>query len=151
VNWAERQVQAIESQSDALNGFNERTQANLQAMREQADAWRDAQLAGMDAQLQALLGMPLELAQSMVTTPATTQIVFPPAVVATYASDSANQTAEMKGLKEELAALRKDMVIIANTNLKPLQAIETKIAKWDADGLPAGSGPEQTVTLLQAA
>ncbi len=47
VNWAEKQVQAIEAQIDSLNNLNDSTQAGFQAMREQADAWRDAQLAGI--------------------------------------------------------------------------------------------------------
>jgi hypothetical protein len=67
------------------------------------------------------------------------------------AEATAAQIAEIKSLKEELIALRKDTAIIANSHLIPLQSIETKITKWDLDGLPAGSGTDEYVTLLQAA
>jgi hypothetical protein len=67
------------------------------------------------------------------------------------AEATAAQIAEIRSLKEELIALRKDTAIIANAHLIPLQSIETKITKWDLDGLPAGSDETQHITLLQAA
>jgi hypothetical protein len=151
VNWAEKQVQAIESQIERLNDFNDRTQANLAAQREQAAAWRDAQLAGMAAQLQALIDLPANLASlaAVVPEPATApQFTLPSALVEGYRQSSEAQTAEIKGLREELAMLRKDMAATATAQVAPLKSLDDRTRKWDLDGMPAG---RDDVTVLRAA
>jgi hypothetical protein len=151
VNWAEKQLAAIESQIDALNSFNERTQANLQAMREQADAWRDAQLAGMDAQLQAMIDLPPEIAALITSPPVPAepqQVILAPAIMDSYRETAQVQTAEIKGLREELALLRKDMAAAQTATVIPLKSLDDRTRKWDLDGLPAG---RDDVTVLRAA
>jgi hypothetical protein len=156
VNWAERQVQAIESQIDALNGFNERTQANLAAQRAQADAWRDAQLAGMDAQLQALIALPAGIA-ALITAPPVAgdaqQGILAPASMGGYRETSQEQTAEIKGLKEELILLRKDMAAAQTATVIPLKSLDDRTKKWDLDGMPPprDDGDGSTVVLMRVA
>ncbi len=57
VNWAEKQLKAIEDQVAALNKMNDSIMEGFQAQRDQANAWRDAQLAAMEAQLKAMAAL----------------------------------------------------------------------------------------------
>jgi septal ring factor EnvC (AmiA/AmiB activator) len=151
VNWAEKQLEAIESQIDVLNDFNERTQASFATQREQAADWRDAQLAAMDAQLQAMIGLPPEIAALITTPPVPAepqQVILAPAIMDSYRETSQEQTAEIKGLREELAMLRKDMAAAQTATVTPLKSLDDRTRKWDLDGLPAG---RDDVTVLRAA
>jgi hypothetical protein len=167
VNWAEKQVQAIESQIDALNGFNDRTQANLQAQREQAEAWRDEQMDGINAILQALLqseqgydtGIGLSSAPPQYDTgnnsssapPHAEPLLLP--ISNPYFAAAADQTNEIKALKAELILLRKDMAAAQTATVAPLKSLDDRTKKWDLDGLPAprDDGTSTTMVLMRAA
>jgi hypothetical protein len=58
------------------------------------------------------------------------------------------QTAEIKGLREELAMLRKDMAAAQTAQVAPLKSLDDRTRKWDLDGLPPG---RDDVTVLRAA
>ena len=58
------------------------------------------------------------------------------------------QADELRELRRELAALRQDLAAIATAQTRPLQDIDTRLKKWDIDGLPAG---RDDVVLLKAA
>jgi hypothetical protein len=167
VNWAEQQVQAIESSINALNGFNDRTQANLQAQREQAEAWRDEQMDGINAILQALLqpdqgydtGIVLSSEPPQYDTgnnsssapPHAEPLLLP--ISNPYFAAAADQTNEIKALKAELILLRKDMAAAQTATVAPLKSLDDRTKKWDLDGLPAprDDGTSTTMVLMRAA
>ncbi len=65
-----------------------------------------------------------------------------------YRETAAAQTAEIKGLREELALLRKDMAVTATAQVAPLKSLDDRTRKWDLDGLPPG---RDDITVLRAA
>jgi hypothetical protein len=155
VSWAEQQVAAIDAQSAAASSWHDAEMAAYAQAREQAAAWRDDQLAGMASQLQALTELPPALAAVIAASPVPTVTLNEEGLVAftTNTAATTEQTEALQAIKEELALLRKDMAVIGNAQLVPVQSIESTLTRWNLDGLPATSGEEsgETITLLQVA
>jgi hypothetical protein len=118
----------------------------FQAQRDQADAWRDAQLAAMEAQLKAM-GILAGLLGDRLPMPLPTPLPTPPPPPADHQKLSDAQIAEIKALREELALLRKDMAAVGTAQVVPLSSLDERLRKWDLDGLPPG---RDNVILLRA-
>ena len=146
---------AIDAQSAAASSWHDAEMAAYAQAREQAAAWRDDQLAGMASQLQALTELPAALAAVIAASPAPTVTLNEEGLVVltTNTAATTEQTEALQAIKEELALLRKDMAVIGNAQLVPVQSIESTLTRWNLDGLPATSGEEsgETITLLQVA
>jgi hypothetical protein len=155
VSWAEQQVAAIDAQSAAASSWHDAEMAAYAQAREQAAAWRDDQLAGMASQLQALTELPPALAAVIAASPVPTVTLNEEGLVAftTNTAATTEQTEALQAIKEELALLRKDMAVIGNAQLVPVQSIESTLTRWNLDGLPATSEDEsgEIITLLQVA
>jgi hypothetical protein len=162
VNWAEKQLKAIEDQVAALNKMNDSIMEGFQAQRDQANAWRDAQLAAMEAQLKAMAALasvlggarpgpipgtpPIPGAPPIPGTPIPPPTPLPPPAD-NYQKLNEAQIAEIKALREEMGLLRKDMAAIGTAQVVPLSSMDERMRKWDSDGLPPG---RENVILLRA-
>jgi hypothetical protein len=162
VNWAEKQLKAIEDQVAALNKMNDSIMDGFQAQRDQANAWRDAQLAAMEAQLKAMAALasvlggarpgpipgtpPIPGAPPIPGTPIPPPTPLPPPAD-NYQKLNEAQIAEIKALREEMGLLRKDMAAIGTAQVVPLSSMDERMRKWDSDGLPPG---RENVILLRA-
>jgi hypothetical protein len=106
----------------------------------------------MASQLQALTELPPALGAVIAAAPVPTVVLNAEGPVA-FTTATTEQTEALAAIKEELALLRKDMAVIGNAQLVPVQSIESTLTRWNLDGLPATSGDEsgETITLLQVA
>lgn len=62
-------------------------------------------------------------------------------------AENQKQTEELRALKAELAAMRKDMAAIGTATVTPLKAVEERLRYWEMEGLPAS---RDSVELLNA-
>jgi hypothetical protein len=155
VSHDEKILAAMQGGSAAASSWHDAEMAAYEQAREQAATWRDDQLAAMASQLRALTELPAAMGDVIAASPVPTVTINEDGLVQFTAPSAANteQTEALQAIKEELALLRKDMAVIGNAQLVPVQSIESTLTRWNLDGLPATSGDEsgETITLLQVA
>jgi hypothetical protein len=155
VSHDEKILAAMQGDSAAASSWHDAEMAAYEQAREQAATWRDDQLAAMASQLRALTELPAAMGDVIAASPVPTVTINEDGLVQFTTPSAANteQTEALQAIKEELALLRKDMAVIGNAQLAPVQSIESTLTRWNLDGLPATSDDESgaTITLLQVA
>jgi hypothetical protein len=158
VMWETAVLAYLDKEQERMEEQLRLEQAAVDAQMQHAEAWRDEQMAALTALLasnQAVQMVNAEGAGQMVNAEGASQRVNAEEQVITWptqaerqAEASAAQTSEIKGLREEIAMLRKDMAAAATAQVAPLKSLDDRTRKWDLDGLPAG---RDDVTVLRAA
>jgi hypothetical protein len=140
VVWETAVLAYLDKEQERMEEQLRLEQAAVDAQMQHAEAWRDEQMAALTALLAS------NQAGQMVN--AEGQVIPWPTQAEWQAEASAAQTSEIKGLREEIAMLRKDMAAAATAQVAPLKSLDDRTRKWDLDGLPAG---RDDVTVLRAA
>jgi hypothetical protein len=138
VMWETAVLSYLDKEQERMEEQLRLEQAAIDAQMQHAEAWRDEQMAALTALLAT------NQAGQMTDAP----IIPLPTQTAALAEANAAQTSEIKGLREEIAMLRKDMAAAATAQVAPLKSLDDRTRKWDLDGLPAG---RDDVTVLRAA
>ncbi|NCA91203.1 MAG: hypothetical protein EOM92_20585 [Gammaproteobacteria bacterium] len=156
VDTAQATLEAIEQQIDQENAFYTAEVQRLDRLLEDTKRQVEIALGTWEATLS--VAEALEKLQKL-TDPAGDAIPMPRPELAMLpeenlagrtrlALETDAQADELRELRRELAALRQDLAAIATAQTRPLQDIDTRLKKWDIDGLPAG---RDDVVLLRAA
>jgi hypothetical protein len=183
VDAAQATVDALQAQIEAQEDYFDAEMKRLDEAAEAAADWRDAEMERLDdiledakLQLDALMGIDttlLSVEEALNRFLGTLPTYLVPrgreygempgdpgpgvdggSLLNTASTQSSEQTDELRLLREEVAAMRKDMAAIGTAQLTPMQSLDDRTRKWDLQGTPpprADADHDRTVVVVRAA
>lgn len=147
VSDAERLWAGLDTLQNTLTAQHEASLAALDQKYTMDADWKKQQLALL-AELMLKLEAPND--GSGITAPTKPLLALDTKEAPNPGLAAQHQTQEIVALRQEIAMLHKDIVILSAAQASPLRAMDDRLKKWDLDGLPSGRD-DVDVTLLRAA